>query len=152
MKQLNFPPCELETRDVQGQAQVLDRIRRKWIHLSPEEWVRQHMVQYLLKEKGVPGGLVAIEKGFQFQGMLRRADIVVHNRKGDPLLMVECKAPAVTLDQAVFDQIARYNLVIHARYLFVTNGLQHYCYKINSEKKQYVFLEELPDFGSMQGD
>ncbi len=134
---------------MQGQAQVLDKVRRKWVSLSPEEWVRQHMVQYLLNEKAVPRGLVAIEKGFQFQGMLRRADIIVHDRAGDPLLMVECKAPAVALDQTVFDQIARYNLVIHARYLFVTNGLQHYCYKIDSEKKQYVFLEELPDFGAL---
>lgn len=109
------------------------------------------MVQYLVQDRRVPAGLIAIEKGFQFQGMQRRADIIVHNREGNPVLMVECKAPAVPLDQAVFDQIARYNLMIHARYLFVTNGLQHYCYKIDSEKKQYVFLEELPEFERLIG-
>ena len=128
---------------------IFDTLRKKWLALLPEERVRQHVIHYLLKEKGVPAGLIGVEKGFQFQGMQRRADLIVHDRKGEAVLMVECKAPDVAISQAVFDQIARYNLVIHATYLFVTNGLQHYCYKIDSDKKRYVFLKELPDYEAL---
>lgn len=128
---------------------IFDKLRKKWMPLLPEEWVRQHVVEYLVQEKKVPAGLIGVEKGFLFQGMQRRADLIVHDREGKPAMMVECKAPSVTLEQAVFDQIARYNLVIHARYLYVTNGLQHYCYKVDGDRKKYVFLKELPAFDEL---
>lgn len=149
MRPLNFPSYEFEMREEGDQTLILDTLRQRWLHMLPEEWVRQHMVQYLIQEKKAPVGLIGIEKGFQFQGMQRRADIIVHDRKGSPVLMVECKAPTVKIDQAVFDQIARYNMVIHARYLFVTNGLQHYCYTIDGDKKEYVFLKELPAYAML---
>ncbi|MFK7848076.1 MAG: type I restriction enzyme HsdR N-terminal domain-containing protein [Rhodothermales bacterium] len=146
MQSLKFPPYQFEIREEEERTLILDSLRKKWIPLLPEEWVRQHMIQYLISEKGVPAGLIGIEKGFLFQGMQRRADMIVHDRQGSPVLMVECKAPSVKIEQAVFDQIARYNLVIHAKYLFVTNGLQHYCYMIDVDQKQYVFIKELPAF------
>ena len=149
VKQLAFPDYSFEVKEEDDRRIIFDTLRKKWILLSPEEWVRQHMVQYLLQQKGVPAGLIGVEKGFQFQGMQRRADLIVHDRQGQAILMVECKAPEVPISQDVFDQIARYNLVIHATYLFVTNGLQHYCYKIDSDKKRYVFLKELPDFEAL---
>ncbi len=110
----------------------------------PEEWVRQHALQFLLQEKGFPAGLISIEKGFQYQGMQQRADIVAYNRQGEALLMVECKAPSVKIEQAVFDQAARYNRVIRAAYLYVTKGLQHYCCKIDWAANSYTFVEDLP--------
>lgn len=146
VKQLAFPAYEFEIKEDGDRLMIFDSLRKKWIPLLPEEWVRQHMVQYLLNQKSVPAGLIGVEKGFQFQGMQRRADLIVHDRQGSAILMVECKAPEISLSQKVFDQIARYNLVIHATYLFVTNGLQHYCYKIDRDQKRYVFLKELPDY------
>lgn len=143
---LNFPAYQFETRPAGERVLILDELRKKWLQLTPEEWVRQHVVRYLIEEKGTPAGLIGIEKGFQFQKMQRRADIIVHNRSGQPVMMVECKAPTVKLDQDVFDQIARYNMVIRAQYLYVTNGLQHYCYKIDSKSNRYGFVKELPAF------
>ena len=115
----------------------------------PEEWVRQHVIQFLHSECEVPMGLMAIEKGFRYQNMPRRADIIVHDRKGVPALMVECKAPNVTVDQGVFDQVARYNRVVRARYLFVTNGLQHYCSKIDWRDQNYLFVDTVPHFSDL---
>ncbi len=146
MLPLKFPSYDFKVQDRGGSAVVFDAVREKWIPLLPEEWVRLHTVQYLIKEKGVPAGLIGIEKAFKYKGMQRRADVIVHDRQGRPVLMVECKAPSVKIDQSVFDQVARYNLVIHARYLFVTNGLQHYCCEVDREKKAYTFLEDLPDY------
>ena len=148
---LNFPSYHFETQEEAGRHIIFDALRKKWLQLLPEEWVRQHVVQYLVQEKQVPVGLIGIEKSFQFQGMQRRADVIVHDRQGTAVLMVECKAPSVKITQDVFDQIARYNMVIHAGYLFVTNGLQHYCCKIEADTRQYTFLKELPVFSALQG-
>ncbi|MEM8484844.1 MAG: type I restriction enzyme HsdR N-terminal domain-containing protein [Bacteroidota bacterium] len=149
MEPLNFPHYQFEIQEAEGRQVIFDNLRKKWLQLLPEEWVRQHVVQYLVQEKQVPAGLIGVEKGFQFQGMQRRADLIVHDRQGAPVLMVECKAPAVKITQDVFDQVARYNMVIHAEYLFVTNGLQHYCCKIEADTRQYSFLKELPVFSAL---
>lgn len=146
MHKLNFPNYGLEIRESAGQLAVFDVIRKKWVPLLPEEWVRQHAVQFLVHEKGFPAGLISIEKGFKYQGMQQRADIVAYNRRGEALLMVECKAPSVQIGQAVFDQAARYNRVIRAAYLYVTNGLQHYCCKIDWAANSYTFVEDLPAY------
>jgi type I site-specific restriction endonuclease len=143
---LNFPLYDIKTRELEGKRVIFDVVRRKWVPLLPEEWVRQHAVQYLLQEKGYPAGLLSIEKGFHFQGMPQRADIVAYNRQGEAVLMVECKAPAVQIEQAVFDQAARYNRVIRAGYLFVTNGLQHYCCQIDWAAQRYQFVDDIPAY------
>ncbi len=148
MQPLNFPHYQFEIQESDGRHVIFDGLRKKWLQLLPEEWVRQHVVQYLIQERDVPAGLIGIEKGFQFQGMQRRADLIVHDRQGAPVLMVECKAPSVKISQDVFDQVARYNMVIHAAYLFVTNGLQHYCCKIEADTRQYTFMHELPVYSA----
>lgn len=141
---LNLPAYPFQIQHIQGRQMIFDSIRQKYVRLTPEEWVRQHFVQFLVQEQGVPSSLIAIEKAFLFQKMTRRADIVVHNRQGQPLLMVECKAPDVEIKQTAFDQVARYNKVIEAAYLVVTNGLVHYCAALNAEAHTYRFLDSLP--------
>jgi len=116
--------------------------------LTPEEWVRQHFVQYLIRVKGYPKSLIKLEGGLRLHGMQKRSDIVVFNTQGQKILMVECKAPDVVIDQKVFDQIARYNITHRIKLLAVTNGLQHYYCSIDFENSKYSFLEQLPDYGS----
>lgn len=114
--------------------------------LTPEEWVRQHYVQYLLLEKKYPISLIAIEKQLTINGLKKRTDILIFNKQGNPDIIVECKAPSVEISQDTFDQIARYNLKLNANYLVVTNGLQHYYCKMDFKNEQYVFLEKLPNY------
>lgn len=116
--------------------------------LTPEEWVRQHFVQYLIKIKGYPKTLIKLEGGLRLHGMQKRSDIVVFNPQGQKILMVECKAPDVAIDQKVFDQIARYNITHQIKLLAVTNGLQHYYCTIDFEKKAYQFIPQLPEYRS----
>jgi len=114
--------------------------------LTPEEWVRQHFVQYLIQHKNYPKTLIKLEGGHKLHGMPKRSDIIVFNPSGDKILLVECKAPSVTIDQKTFDQIARYNMVHKVKLLAVTNGLQHYYCGIDFEKSNYTFLEDLPNY------
>ena len=144
METLNLPAYEFVTRECEGKRDIYDSIREKYVRLTPEEWVRQHFVQYLIHEHDVPAGLVAIEHAFTDLEMPRRADIVVYGRQGQPLLIVECKAPGVPVAQDTFDQVARYNRVLRVPYLTVTNGLEHYACRIDFEAASYSFLDELP--------
>ncbi|MFT5085784.1 MAG: hypothetical protein ACI906_002491 [Candidatus Latescibacterota bacterium] len=147
MQQLNFPRTyAFDTRQTNDKREILDPLRRQFVALTPEEWVRQNLVQFLVQDMGYPRGLIAIEKYLELHGTSYRADIVVHDRQGTALLLAECKEPSVKISQDTFDQIARYNRVLHARYLLVSNGLEHYCYAIDREKKQYRFLEQLPRY------
>ena len=146
---LNLPAYDIRTREQGDKQSIYDPIRSRYVRLTPEEWVRQHFVQYLIQEQGVPRGLIAIEQSFTFQGMQRRADILVHDRQGQPLLMAECKAPRVPISQDAFDQVARYNRVVDAPYLAVTNGLEHYCCRIDRAAHAYTFLEALPPYDAL---
>lgn len=118
--------------------------------LTPEEWVRQHFVQYLVKQKNYPRSLIKLEGGLKLNGMQKRSDIVVYNSKGEKIMLIECKAPNVPVDQKVFDQAARYNMVHKVPLLVVSNGLVHHCSKIDFEKNSYVFLSELPDYKQLK--
>ena len=149
MHALNLPSYAFHIREG-ARPMIFDPVRRKYVRLTPEEWVRQHFVQYLVQDLGTPAALVAIEKAFVYQGMTRRADVVVHDRQGTPLLMVECKAPEVAIRQAVFDQVARYNKVVAARYLVVTNGLVHYCAALDPDAHTYQFLDALPAYDDLR--
>lgn len=149
MRRLNFPEYSFNLQRVAETPMIFDPIRRRYVRLTPEEWVRQHFIQFLIRERGYPGSLIAIEKAFTYQGMPRRADIVVHDRSGKPVLIAECKAPEITITQDSFDQIARYNAVLKARYLVVTNGLTHYCCLIDREEQTYHFLDDLPVFDDL---
>lgn len=149
MQKLDLPPCSLRLRPQEGKVQAYDVIRKKFVVLSPEEWVRQHVVHYLISHKKYPRLHISVEKMLKVNGLSKRYDVVVFDRNGDILLIVECKAPGVKISQETFDQIARYNMTLNSQLLLVTNGLQHYCCKINAELERYDFLPGLPSYESL---
>ncbi|WPV00380.1 type I restriction enzyme HsdR N-terminal domain-containing protein [Mucilaginibacter sp. cycad4] len=146
LQPLNLPPYPFKISDDNGTLTLFDEIRKKTIIITPEEWVRQHFVQYLIKQKSYPRSLIKLEGGLKLNTLQKRTDIVVFNSSGERILMIECKAPSVTIDQKTFDQIARYNMVHKVPLLAVSNGLQHYYCTIDHEKCTYQFIEELPGY------
>ncbi|MGY4539204.1 hypothetical protein ACVW0P_003638 [Mucilaginibacter sp. UYNi724] len=146
LQPLNLPPYPFKLTDDNGQLTLFDELRKKNIVLTPEEWVRQHFVQYLIRQKQYPKSLIKLEGGLRLHGMAKRTDIVVFNTAGDKILLVECKAPYVPINQATFDQAARYNMVHKVKLMAVSNGLQHYYCSINHDNETYKFLEELPGY------
>lgn len=152
MESLALPTYDFRIEERAEGRVIYDPIRNTYVRLTPEEWVRQHFVQYLIQEQGVPAGLVAIEASFRYQDLPRRADILAHDRQGEPLLLVECKAPRVSIGQDAFDQGAGYNLVLGAPFLVVTNGQVHYACRIDFEGQSYSFLDDLPRYADMLQD
>lgn len=146
MQDLNLPPYEIRLKKDNGKVFIFDEVRRKYVALTPEEWVRQHFIMYLINEKNVPAGLIILEKKIVMNSMSRRPDILIHDRLANPLMIVECKAPEVKISQDTFDQVARYNSVLKVPFLAVTNGLQHYCCQMDYENDTYRFLEDIPDY------
>jgi hypothetical protein len=146
MQDLNLPPYDFRISKKDGQFRIFDEIRKKYVALTPEEWVRQHFIMYMVNEKQVPAGLIVLEKKLILNTMTRRPDILIHDRQGNPLMIIECKAPEVKISQDTFDQVARYNSVIRVPYLVVTNGLQHYCCLMDYNRQTYKYLEDIPDY------
>ncbi|MGV1011827.1 MAG: type I restriction enzyme HsdR N-terminal domain-containing protein [Flavobacterium sp.] len=146
MQKLQFPTYSFRFKNSENKIAIFDEIRKKFILLTPEEWVRQHVVQYLLQEKNYPKSYINVEKLIKINSLNKRYDIVVYQPNGELLLLIECKAPEVKINQETFDQIARYNLVLNAKYLMVSNGLNHYFCQMDFENEKYIFLEELPSF------
>ena len=143
---LNLPQNAFRIRENAGKKMIFDGFRRKWVALTPEEWVRQNFARYLTEIKCFPISLVAIEKSLRINQQDFRADIVLFSKTGNPLAVVECKAPEVKITQQVFDQIARYNLQLRVSYLIVTNGMTHYCCQFDQQQLTYTFLPEIPDY------
>ena len=149
---LNLPPvAEISLRHTDGAVQVFDSLRRKWLVVTPEEWVRQHFVGYLTGSLGYPPELIANEISLRLNGTLRRCDTVVFSRSLRPLAIIEYKAPHVAVTQKVFDQIARYNIVLEAPCLIVSNGMRHYCCRFDKAKGTYAFLREVPPYDILVG-
>lgn len=146
MQLLNFPTYSFRFKNSENKVSIFDEIRKKFILLTPEEWVRQHVIHFLIYEKKYPKSYINVEKVVKVNGMNKRYDIIVFNKDGSIFLLIECKAPEITIDQKAFDQIARYNMILNATYLMVTNGLNHYFCEMDFEKEQYSFLKYLPDF------
>lgn len=146
MQKLNFPAYSFRFKNSENKVLIFDEIRKKFVVLTPEEWVRQHVIQFLLVEKKYSKSYINVEKSIKINGLIKRYDIVVFQPNGKLFLLVECKAPEVSISQNTFDQIARYNMILDANYLMVTNGLNHYFCQMDFEKEQYQFLRELPDF------
>lgn len=146
MQKLNFPTFTFRFKNSENKVAIFDEIRKKFIILTPEEWVRQHVTQYLLQEKKYPKSYINVEKLIKINDLTKRYDLVVFQPDGTLFLLVECKAPEVKITQQTFDQIARYNLTLKAKYLMVTNGLNHYFCEMDFENEKYVFLEQIPDF------
>lgn len=150
MQQLSLPRYDFRIRENNGQQEIFDIVRHKFVALTPEEWVRQHFIRYLDQEKKVPLVMLAVEKSLTLNNLTKRTDILVHGTGGKPVMIVECKAPSVNISQKVFEQIGRYNLALKVKYLVVTNGLDHYCAAIDFRKKNFSFLEEIPDYAEMK--
>ncbi len=150
MQNLNFPSYNFRFKNSENKVSIFDDIRKKFILLTPEEWVRQHTVQFLIQEKNYPKSYLNVEKLIKINDVTKRYDIVVFQSDGAVFLLIECKAPEVKITQETFDQIARYNLTLKAKYLMVTNGLNHYFCQMDFEKEHYIFLEELPNFSNNQ--
>jgi len=141
---LNFPTYDFKLRIEKKSKQIFDPIRRKWVSNTPEEWIRQHMIQYLITEKQFPQSLIAVEMPITVNQTAKRCDIVLFNPDAKPIVIVECKAPTVALTQKTFDQAAVYNLTLLVDYLLITNGINHYFCKVDFENKKYSFYEEIP--------
>jgi hypothetical protein len=144
LKQLNLPEYSFRISGKEGSEMILDPLRRKYVKLTPEEWVRQNFIQYLINEGKYPPGLLGIEVLFRFNKLKRRVDILVHDRSGKPVLIVECKSPDIEIDDKVFEQIATYNMSFKVPYLVVTNGIHHYACKIDHEEMKFEYLLVIP--------
>ena len=146
LPQLNLPIVALKTKLVEGTTQVFDQVRKKYLVLTPEEWVRQHFIHYLNQEKNYPLGLMGVEQMIKYNGMQTRADIILYTTDGKPNMIVECKAPNVKITQDAFNQIAKYNFKLQVPFLVVTNGIQHFCCQMDYEANEIKFLEEIPTY------
>jgi hypothetical protein len=148
LPELNLPAFEPQLLKKEDQVFIFDFLRKKHLVLTPEEWVRQHWIRFLIDHQNFPKGLVTSEKGLVYNGLQKRTDLLVFDRSGLPYFLIECKAPEVTISQNTFDQIAHYNMTLQSNYLMVTNGLNHYFCQMDFENEKYQFLSELPNYQS----
>ena len=146
MQKLNLPNYTFKLKSNENKTLIFDNLRKKYVVLTPEEWVRQHFVRFLINEKKYPVSIIAIEKQLTINTRKKRTDILIFSSDGKPDIIVECKAPNIKITQETFDQIARYNLKLNANYLIVTNGLEHFYCKMDFENETYIFLEDFPSF------
>jgi type I site-specific restriction endonuclease len=150
MELLKLPTYLFRTKLKEGKKLIFDAWRRKWVSLTPEEWVRQNFARYLTEEKHFPSSRLGVEYSLNLNQQNFRADLVFFGRNGEPLMIIECKAPEVKISQQVFDQIVRYNMKLKVKYLIITNGVTHYCCIIDKENLTYSFLEDIPDFRELK--
>lgn len=149
MKKLNLPEFEFKFRTEGKKRYIFDEIRKKFVTVTPEEWVRQNFIRYMLSELNYPASLISIEHEVALNELSKRCDAVVFSRQGNPCMILEFKAPGVKLNQSAFDQIVRYNITLYVNYLLISNGMKHYCCKLNFEKKDYKFLQGVPEYNSL---
>ena len=149
MERLNLPTYSFNIKLIEQRKYIFDFIRKKFAILTPEEWVRQNFLRFLVEDKKYPASLIAVEMEFKLNNLSKRSDAVVHDKNGKPFLILEFKAPDIKINQKVFDQIARYNMKLNVDFLIVSNGMEHFCCKIDYEKQDYIFLNEVPEFGQI---
>ena len=149
MYRLNLPQYEIKITRQQGKPFILDTLRRRYVSLTPEEWVRQHFVHFLTGHKGYPPSLLANEVELRIGDKRLRCDSVLYNTAAQTVMLIEYKAPTVALSQKVFDQITAYNMLMHVDYLIVSNGLQHYCCRMDYENHTYTFLRDIPHYSEL---
>jgi predicted type IV restriction endonuclease len=147
---LNLPSAGLQTRKQSGKEYVFDRLRKQYVRLTPEEFVRQHFIHYLIAYKGYPQGLLANEVSIELGNVNRRCDTVLYDKFLQARMIIEYKAPSVVINQTIFDQIARYNMSLRVPWLIVSNGLQHFCCHIDKEKGEYSFLKDIPPYEELE--
>ncbi len=146
MPALNLPPCKVKVIEKDKKKLIFDPLRRRYVRLTPEEWVRQHFVAFLLAEKQYPKELIGNEIKIDLNGTVKRCDTIVYDNYLSPLVIIEYKAPHIVVNQQVFDQIVRYNMVLKVKYLIVSNGISHYCCKINYDTFSYEFMDGIPSY------
>ena len=149
MLELSLPGFDYKVKKQNGTVMIFDIVRKKYVVLTPEEWVRQHFVHFLIAHKGYPTTLLANEVMVKLNGTTTRCDTVLYRRDLSARMIVEYKAPHIEITQAVFDQITRYNMVLKVDYLIVSNGMQHYCCRMDYENQSYTFLRDIPDYASL---
>ncbi|NLV53296.1 MAG: type I restriction enzyme HsdR N-terminal domain-containing protein [Bacteroidales bacterium] len=150
MDALNLPPFDAKIKKVDGMIKIMDTLRQKFVALTPEEWVRQHFVRFLIDQKQYSPTLMGNEVAVNLNGMSRRCDTVVYRQEGlKPLMIIEYKASSVEITQKVFNQICRYNMVLEVEYLIVSNGLKHYCCKVDIKNGGYTFLKDIPTYDDL---
>lgn len=149
MIRLNLPSFQIKLSGTQEHPRIFDILRRRYVSLTPEEWVRQHFIHFLTEHKGYPTALLANEISMNIGNKQLRADSVLYDRTLRPRMIIEYKAPTVAITQKVFDQIAIYNMLLHVDYLVVSNGLQHYCCHMNYEDHTYEFLKDIPQYNEL---
>ena len=150
MKPLNLPTYSLKIKSERDLEYVYDQFRKKYVRLTPEEWVRQNFAHYLVNEKLFPASRMMLEKFLRINKMSKRCDILVCDDAGKPVLMIECKSPEIKIGQNTFEQVSVYNIAFHVEYLIITNGLQHYCCVVNFENRSVNFLNEIPDYDKIR--
>ena len=150
MQKLNFPKYNFRFKSNENKTLIFDIIRKKFVILTPEEWVRQHTLHFLITEKKYPVSYINVEKQLLLNDTVKRYDIVIFKNDGDVEIIIECKAPSITINQLSFDQIARYNLALNSNLLMVTNGLTHYFCKMDIKNKKYIFLRDLPKYEQLK--
>lgn len=146
---LNFPKYPIRLRKTDKEIQVFDVCRKKWVILNPEEWVRQHLIHFLVQDRNFPLGLIGIEKQIQLNNTLKRPDIIAFDNKTNPIFIAECKAPDVKLTEDVLQQAARYNLVLNVKCIVLSNGLQHQCLLFDNSLNRLVPTDDIPDFKTL---
>ncbi len=149
MNELNLPPFDVKLQGTRQKPEIFDFLRRKYVALTPEEWVRQHFTHWLVEHKGYPKGLLGNEIALKIGDKSLRCDSILYNSQALPHMIIEYKAPTVSLTQRVFNQISAYNLLLHVDYLVVSNGLQHYCCRMDYTRQTYEFLQEVPDYSAL---
>ncbi len=149
MQALNLPPYDVKLRGTREKPEIFDFLRRRFVALTPEEWVRQHFTHWLVEHKGYPQALLGNEIELRIGEKRLRCDTILYNKVLEPRMIIEYKAPSVALTQKVFNQISTYNLLLHVDYLIVSNGLQHYCCRMDYERGRYEFMQEIPDYQAL---
>ena len=150
LPRLNLPFYQFKYGEEKGQPTIFDPNRKKYLLLTPEEWVRQNFIQFLVNEKNYPASRIQLETKLQLKSVWKRTDAVVYGKRMQPQAIIECKAPDVKISQAAFDQIGVYNSALKVEYLFVTNGKEHYCCRMNYGDKSYEFLDGIPDYSLLE--
>lgn len=149
MFQLNLPAYNFQIKKLDAKNFIFDSQRKRYVSLTPEEWVRQHFIRFLIQEKGYPAAYLAIEKQLSMNGMKKRCDAILYNEFALPVMIIELKAPSVAITQSTFDQVAVYNAKLKVDYFMISNGIEHYCCKVDPENSRYKFFPELPDYSKL---
>ena len=149
MLQLNLPEYNFRIKKLDEKLHIFDSQRKRYVSLTPEEWVRQHFIRFLIEEKGYPAAYLAVEKQLSMNGMKKRCDAILYNEHAMPILIIELKAPIVPITQATFDQVAVYNAKLKVDFFMISNGIEHYCCKVDTLNSQYKFFPELPEYSKL---